>query len=374
MVSLAAAWMKIYPNTNTTTMTSEQLELAADDLNVAMKGVGTDETSLIEILGKKSPTDRELIATMFQRKYKKRLITKIAFDVRLDFGRLLKLLVVPLVDAEVIMLRNAFDMTKTDGANYYGAFLASNMLFLGPSAGALAGIATVKWAGTRERHLFSIVLGRENSELQLLKDRYERRSLFSLTSKIKQETSGNYQEILLSCLEGNQETYDQSGVHTDQRVMEDVEKFHDATKKGKFRTDETAIIQILCNLPAQHLSTVNAKYEIKHGNTMATVIENQSSGYFGMAALHQLHMQIDPLSAIKMRFDQAMDGAGTDEYGLMNLVVRYQSHMGEIMALNPSLKDKIQKETSRNVGSDHFSELIMMLIDYKENAGDASRM
>lgn len=106
---------------------------------------------------------------------------------------------------------------------------------------------------------------------------------------------------------------------------------------------------------------LNTAYEQQHSKSLATVIKEETKLHFRKAALFQLNMQIDPLTAIRDQFEDALDGLGTDEHGLMNLVLRYQSSMGKIMTADPSIRAKIQNGTRHNL-----QRMLLKLVDHTE--------
>ena len=293
MFALAAAWVKTYPNKMEPGMSADQIRTVSKKLNKGMRGFGTDEGALINNFGDKKLPDRIAIAAQYQRDYRKTLESAFNGEVKGDFGRLLRLLSLPAPDAEAAMLFKSFELL-----------------------------------GTNELHLMQIVLGRENSELKRLNGIYQHRQKKSLKDAIKQDTSGLFQEILVSCSSGDQEIFDFS-VHNETRVQEDVDKFQKATvdfHTGLVRggTDEGYLIRILCKSPAQHLIAVHVAYHAKHGKWMADVIKDETDGKFKRALLLQLNMQLKPADTIFEQFKATMSGGNTDKIGLFNLMVRYQ--------------------------------------------------
>ena len=62
--------------------------------------------------------------------------------------------------------------------------------------------ASVRGDGTKDLSLYGILLGRENSELKLLKDEYNSDGGKTLHEDIDDDTSGHYGKLLLSCSDG----------------------------------------------------------------------------------------------------------------------------------------------------------------------------
>lgn len=315
MVSLAAASVTIYPIENNSTMTSEQLDHDVERLHNAMEGRGTDEATLVNILGTKTSGDRERIAKRYYELYDNTLKNALKWEVRFTFGAVLRLLVVPLVDAEVMILHEAFgefdlgDGTEVGtgiaaagvggGAAAAAGFSASTLAGAGVGSTAAAGLLAMpavvgaaavasgvgafslaKWAGTKERHLIEILLGRTNSELVILQNRYEELSKYSLVKKISSETSRSFKELLLNCIDGEQVNFD-AHVHTSERATQDAREFYAATLGHKrfgikMGEDKNVITRVLCNLPPKHLIAVNTAFLNEFGMTMAKVIDKKN--------------------------------------------------------------------------------------------------
>ena len=311
MFALAAAWVKTYPNKMEPGMSADQIRTVSKKLNKGMRGFGTDEGALINNFGDKKLPDRIAIAAQYQRDYRKTLESAFNGEVKGDFGRLLRLLSLPAPDAEAAMLFKSFELL-----------------------------------GTNELHLMQIVLGRENSELKRLNGIYQHRQKKSLKDAIKQDTSGLFQEILVSCSSGDQEIFDFS-VHNETRVQEDVDKIQKAT--CCFFGNFSNLIRIICKSPAQHLIAVNKAYHAKHREWLADVLKYEHDPEYETAVIMQLNMQINPHNTILEQFKATMNGAGTDEIGLLNLLVRYQSSYG--LLLDSGDRGLSQKRMEQELGS-----------------------
>lgn len=75
-----------------------------------MKGFGTDETTLIDILCKRTSQQRQEIAVSYKSGYGKDLLKNLESELRGEFERLFKSLMRPSAQLEAKDLMNAMDV------------------------------------------------------------------------------------------------------------------------------------------------------------------------------------------------------------------------------------------------------------------------
>lgn len=92
----------------------QHVDQAVTQIYGACKGFGTDEQTLISVLGSKSPETRNLIALRYRELYKKPLQDLIKSETSGNFGKLLRMISAPLPETEAMILRDA---TKGVGTN-----------------------------------------------------------------------------------------------------------------------------------------------------------------------------------------------------------------------------------------------------------------
>lgn len=92
----------------------QHVDQAVAQIYGACKGMGTDEQTLITVLGSKSPEQRNLIALRYKELYHKALTDLVRSETSGNFGRLLRMISAPLPETEAQILRDA---TKGVGTN-----------------------------------------------------------------------------------------------------------------------------------------------------------------------------------------------------------------------------------------------------------------
>ncbi|KAL7636901.1 UNVERIFIED_CONTAM: hypothetical protein RMT77_012659 [Armadillidium vulgare] len=238
-------------------------EFLASELKRAVKGAGTDEDTLVEILCIYDDKDIEQIKATYQRLFKKTLKDDIYEDTSGDFRKVLLSILAAskqdpkaspssvasqlcAVDAKGKIALDS-DTLRTVMVSYSRPFLYnvfkeyetiteqpfSNLIkkvSSGDARNALTAIyrgivslptffaeelqAAFKGLGTKDRKLIRIVVSRAEVDLEDIKQAFSDLYGKSLEKEVQKETSGDYKKILLSLLAGcNQEDYKQAPSH-----------------------------------------------------------------------------------------------------------------------------------------------------------------
>ena len=182
-----------------------------------------------------------------------------------DFGTALEFLSLPPNEAECAMIRKA---TKGIGAS-----------------------VNIVW---------SILVGRTNEEMELLKKTYFKMYDKDLGKLLASELHGDMERLMFNCLQAGEEEYDPQ-FHTTERATEEAETIH-AKGQGKFwGTDEKGIFKILCRAPPQHVEKINQIYADKYGYTLLKAMEKELGGLLEgnvkKATLHLIGMKLKPYDA-----------------------------------------------------------------------------
>ncbi|OWZ14809.1 Annexin protein, partial [Phytophthora megakarya] len=82
----------------------QHIDEAVRQIYGACKGLGTDEQTLITVLGSKSPETRNLIALRYKELYNEPLKSLLKSETSGDFGRLLRMISTPLPETEAQIL------------------------------------------------------------------------------------------------------------------------------------------------------------------------------------------------------------------------------------------------------------------------------
>jgi Annexin len=292
----------------------------------ACKGFGTDELRLIKELAVLSPEDRCKVSLRYKEVHGKELKDVLKRECRGDFGEALQFLAVPPDVAECDMIKKA-----------------------------------CKGIGTDETLVYSIICGRSNKEMEILKkkffDRYEK----DLGRQLDSELSGDFEKMIYFCLQGMEQEFDPD-FHTDDKVAEDVATFY-KMGEGKFGTDESGLFKLICTSPSEHLKKVNQMYADKHDVTLFKAIDDEMSGKTQDATLFLLGMKLKPYETVAKLIQKACKGIGTNELLLTCTIIRFQPHLPQVMAAYEEVAGKTLQETIRKEIGGDYRRLLTELVD-----------
>lgn len=273
-----------------------------------------------------SPEDRCKVSLRYKEVYGKELKDVLARECRGDFGTALQFLAVPLDVAECDMIKKA-----------------------------------CKGVGTDETLVYSIIAGRSNREIEILKKRFFDRYEKDLGRQLDSELGGHFEKMIFHCLQGMEAKFDPD-YHTDDKVVEDVAAFY-KMGKGKFGTDEGGIFKLIAVSPAEHLKKVNQMYADKHDVTLFQAIDDEMSGKTQDATVYMLGMKLKPYETVAKLIQKACKGVGTNEILLTCTIIRFQAMLPQVMAAYKELTGKTLQETlKKEIGGD-YRRLLEELID-----------
>jgi len=145
----------------------EEIDNICEEIHKACKGWGTSEKRLIEAIGNTTEYDRKLLSLRFEKTFGKDLKKYMKSECGNNgFGQALQYLSLGPVETECRMLKKAVD-----------------------------------GLGTNEVMLYSILCGRSNEDMELLKKTYYKLYTDDLVSRMSGEVGGDMKKILLSAVQ-----------------------------------------------------------------------------------------------------------------------------------------------------------------------------
>lgn len=212
----------------------------------AIKGLGTDEQLLIDMLCTKSDAELKIIATAFQKKYGKDMIKEVSDDLSGDLKKILTCV--------FAMKRGAEGPADEALAKKDAKFLYDK--------------GEGKW-GTDEDAFVGIFTTRTRSQLMATSKFYADLTGHTLEVGVEKETSGYFKKAMLALATPLPEYY--------------ALKFRAALAGSG--TDEKTLIRLLVGLPKPLLKEINQYYTHKYGHSLHKDIESDVSGDFGQTIL-----------------------------------------------------------------------------------------
>ncbi|XP_014244257.1 annexin B9-like isoform X2 [Cimex lectularius] len=285
----------------------------AEVLRKAMKGFGTDEKALINVIANRTNEQRQRIAFEYKTLYGKDLISNLKSEISGYFEDAIVSLMTPRPE-----------------------FLANEVHH------ALSGIGTV------EETLVEILCTASNYEIKTLCMAYQKLYGKSLESDLAGDTSGSFRRLLVSLCQGNR---------SEMYQVDQAEAVNDAQKllrAGELRlgTDESTFNAVLCSRSYTHLNQVFQEYYRLTGNDFEQAIKSEFSGDIEAGLLAIVRSVKDKADYFANELNKAMSGVGTRDRALIRIIVgRSEVDLGDIKVVfqrkfGKSLEEAVASETS----------------------------
>ncbi|XP_076169080.1 annexin B11 isoform X4 [Ptiloglossa arizonensis] len=285
----------------------------ATALRKAMKGFGTDEKTIIQVLANRSNLQRQEIAVQFKTLYGKDLIKDLKSELTGNFEKLILAMMMPL-------------------PQYYAKELHD----------AMSGV------GTDECVLIEVLCTMSNHEIRVIKQAYEAMYGRSLEDDLMDDTSGNFKRLMVSlCCANRDESFDVNPL----AAIEDAKELLRAGEL-RFGTDESTFNAILVQRNVPQLRQIFQEYENITGHTIEDAIGYEFSGDIKKGLLAIVKCVKNRAGFFAEQLYKSMKGLGTDDDRLIRLVVtRCEVDMEEIKEMfsqmyNESLADFISGDCS----------------------------
>ncbi|OWF34932.1 annexin A13-like [Mizuhopecten yessoensis] len=303
-------------------------DAAAGKLRDAMKGLGTTETDIIEVLDSHNNEQRQEIATAFKQSYGLDLIDELKSELRSDFENTVIALMTP---------PRLYDARELNRA--------------------------IKGAGTDETALIEIMCSRTNEELEEIKAVYQTEFETSLEEDLDCDTSGYFGRLMISLVTGGRDTDDD----VDEEAAEaDAQELYEAGPNS-WGTDESKFNQVLCRRNFNQLKRIFEVYAEKYEQTVREAVESEISGDTQSGYLALVDIAEDKPLFFAKRLDNAMRGIGTSDDDLIRLIVsRSEVDMQEIYTKYYFMQPEDDRRTLREAvdsecGGDYKAMLLTLL-------------
>lgn len=281
-------------------------------LHKAMKGLGTDEKTIIDVMARRPSHQRAEIARAFKTSYGKELIDAFKSELSGNFYKTCKGLCYVLCEYDAVCLREAMEGVGTD-----------------------------------EEALIDILTTRNNYQIKAIKEAFERLFHRNLEADVRSETSGNFRKVLISLLTAGRE----EGPARHQAVASDAEILYRAGE-GHLGTDEDTLNRILCSRSPAHVAAVAEAYKQQRHRKLQDAIASETSGDYRDALISVVSFAEDPIKHVAGMLYRSMKGAGTNDRRLQRTVIAFcESDMPAIKAAflreyGESLAKMIRGDTS----------------------------
>lgn len=246
-------------------------------LHAAMKGAGTDDSELINIICKRKRFHLQRVRHHFESEFHEDLISEIKKDCSGHYKDVLIGLLQSDSEYRVKLLEEAFD-----------------------------------GLGTHERLLIDVICTGTNQEIANMKHLYRQKHETGVVAHLKKELRGHACDLLVSVLAGGRDDH-----VIEDKLESDCEAIYKATK-GKLGTDEEVLIDIIGNRSREHMVKVGELFQAQHKVSLEICLANECGGDFKDILL-ALIIPLDEY--FSRRLEKAMKGLGTDEHALTRIIL-----------------------------------------------------
>ncbi|XP_020665610.3 annexin A6 isoform X1 [Pogona vitticeps] len=290
----------------------------AQVLRKAMKGLGTDEDAIIEVVTQRSNSQRQEIIQAYKSHYGRNLIADLKSEIS---GPLAKVIL------GLMMTPAQYDAKQLKKA--------------------------MEGAGTDESVLIEILATRTNQEIQAINEAYKEAYHTTLEDALSSDTSGHFKRILISLALGARDEggEDFAKAHADAQVVAETLKLADVSSDDSTSL-ETRFLSILCTQSYPQLRRVFQEFIKMTNHDVAHAIKKRMSGDERDAFLAIVMSVKNKQAFFANKLYNSMKGVGTDDRTLIRIMVS----RSEIDLLNirhefweiyeKSLYHMIEKDTS----------------------------
>uniref|UniRef100_A0A7S3P5T1 Annexin n=1 Tax=Amphora coffeiformis TaxID=265554 RepID=A0A7S3P5T1_9STRA len=223
-----------------------------------------------------------------------------------------------------------------------------------------------KGIGAAVNVVWSIVCGRTNAEMELLKRTYFQMYDTDLGKVLASELHGDMERLVFNCLQAAEMPYD-AQYHTADLADEHAQQIHSKGQGKVWGTDEKGIFKILCASPPEHLQAVNAAYADKYGYTLLKALEKELGGLLEAqlrkATLYLIGMKLKPYETMAALIKEACAGLGTDELLLTCSIIRFQTVMTPVMGQHIEQYGKTIHERVRSEVGGKYKTLLLQVLN-----------
>jgi hypothetical protein len=279
----------------------------AHTLYKSMKGLGTDDSTLINVMTHRSKQQLEQIALIYAKEHKNSLEKDIKGDTSGNYCKLLCDIAKPVLVLKTEFLQSA-----------------------------------VRGLGTRESIVIDVITQSSNAEIMAMKNLWP-----NMEKDICGDTSGNFRHVLVELMKAKRQ---EITVIDDQLA---VQLAHDLYKAGENRlgTNDSKFVEIMTSYSPYFLDRVSHHYSNRHGHSLQKAIENETSGHYKDALIACTR---PPDVYFAHRLHRAIKGLGTDDTGLIYCFsIHDKGQLQHIAKLYESrglgsLHRDVEKDTSGN--------------------------
>jgi hypothetical protein len=275
-----------------------------------MKGLGTNDSVLSNIIATRSRDQLQEIKKVFEKKYGKTLENWIKGETSGHYEDLL----VSLIDEK----------------SEYDAKLIKS---------------SVKGLGTNDAQLIEAICTRNNGELRAMKAAYQRLYHVDVERDVADDTSGDYKNLLLAVLKADRPETQPINI---EEAKKDAQRLYHAGE-GKMGTDEKTFIEILTQRSLPQLHTIANCYSSIAQHSLESGISKETSGNFKKAMLVLITPKEEYFAELVRK---SIEGSGTNDKMLIRTLSYCSTNKELLRAVNQFYTHRYKHTILNDVGGD----------------------
>ncbi|WPH03245.1 Annexin [Acrodontium crateriforme] len=256
---------------------------AADELRRAMKGFGTDEKTLVQVLGGMDALQVASVKIAFQQRHHRDLMKDVHGETSGHFREGLEAIIRGPLDQDCHALHES-----------------------------------IKGLGTKESAMNDVLLSRKNGDLEAIKQHYHHKYHRSLESDVQGDLSMKTERLFNLVISAHRNP--ESTPVIPQQTQADVEEIYRATE-GRTGTDQMTVCSIIAQRSDGQLRAISQAYRQRSGRSLEACIKSEFSGHMEDALLFMIRHAEDPAKHDADLLENAMAGLGTNDSALVRRIV-----------------------------------------------------
>ena len=310
------------PQPNLPPIDQKRVDADAAALRKAMKGFGTDEKTIIEIVANRTNRERLAMIESFRRQFNRDLIKDLNSELSGHLKDTVKALFKDPIEFDCYSLKKA-----------------------------LSGIST------NDDTLVEILATRPNYYLNLIKQKYVQMHGKTLEHDLNITLKGDFKKVLLTLVSAQRSENPNANI-TD--CTDKVDKLYKAGEK-RWGTDEKVFYDILTKASPAEIKMINKIYTQKYNHDLVKAIENEFSGILRRLLKTIVRVSLDPVEYYARRVNFAIKGLGTKDTLLIRiLVTRDEIDMPQI---RDAYKRLFNKDMIKDIEDDTSGDYRKLLVE-----------
>ena len=295
-------------------------------LRKAMKGFGTDEKAIIQIVANRTNRERLAMIESFKRQFKRDLLKDLKSELSGHFEDAVLALFKEPVEYDCYSLKKA-----------------------------------MKGAGTNEDTLIEILATRPNYYINQIKQKYKEMYNKTLEQDLCSELSGDLKKVILTLASAFRSENPNADI-TD--CTNKVDQLYKAGEK-RLGTDEKVFYDILTKASPAEIIMMNKIYKQKYNHDLLKAIDNEFSGDLKKLLKTIIQVTLDPPEYYASRVHYAVKGLGTKDTLLIRiLVTRDEIDMPQIKEAYKRLYKKDMVKAIEDDTSGDYKRLLVELASH----------